>query len=413
MVLVVGHASASSETAEHRVLDLRAVDDGRRRRWRPVAQLRATWRAADAIPVERLAPLLVELGADLLVIDNEEHEMVLAALAAPLGLPVVMLHSFFSIWPDGTLPPLDRALPPAADRRGRLRVARAWSTTRLRLRYRDVRYHLAGRRIERTATVRRLARRLGLRSAMDRRAWLHPFVARDLPTIVVGARELDLPCRFPDHVRHVGPLLDPVSGLAADDSFADIVAAATGDGQRIVTCAFGAFVDGSGGEMFDRLVEVAQRRPDLLFIVGGVGAEVAARASQVGNVVAREWIPQRELLARSAAAIVHSGTFTLQECVAARVPMVVFPFVVNDQLGNAERVRHHGVGVVGDRATARSSDIERDLDRVLDDPMVAARLASIGDAIDAYERDNAAVVAIERLLSDAHRHLSGSSRTAR
>ncbi|MBP5972955.1 UDP-glucuronosyltransferase-like glycosyl transferase [Brasilonema sp. CT11] len=57
--------------------------------------------------------------------------------------------------------------------------------------------------------------------------------------------------------------------------------------------------------------------------------------------------PQLALLEKASLAIINGGIRTLKECIYWGVPMIVFP-ISADQPENAEIVKYHGLGVVGD-----------------------------------------------------------------
>jgi zeaxanthin glucosyltransferase len=65
------------------------------------------------------------------------------------------------------------------------------------------------------------------------------------------------------------------------------------------------------------------------------------------DIIIQQQLPQLALLKRSSLAIISGGIHTVKECIFFGVSMIVFP-VWADQFENAERVRQHSLGLVGD-----------------------------------------------------------------
>ncbi len=65
------------------------------------------------------------------------------------------------------------------------------------------------------------------------------------------------------------------------------------------------------------------------------------------NTIIINRAPQLALLEKASLAIIQGGAHTVKECIFFGVPMIVFP-VIADQPANAERIKYHGLGVVGD-----------------------------------------------------------------
>src|SRR5262249_39837236 len=64
------------------------------------------------------------------------------------------------------------------------------------------------------------------------------------------------------------------------------------------------------------------------------------------NVRIVPFAPQLTILKKAAVAIIHGGAGAVRECIRFQVPMLVFP-ATWDQPGNAARVAHHELGLVG------------------------------------------------------------------
>lgn len=383
---------------EHRSLDLRfdlSASFGWPRVWSEWRRRRQ--RAASFSP-EPLAQLIQEEHVDLLVIDIEEHETMIAGLAIENCPPIAVLNSFFNLSPSTTTPPLHSSLLPGHDVSARTRIGLAWISGWLIAEKDSLYRRLRSDGLSRHELLRTLARTQGVRHALTRWEWLRPFVPKGLPVLQATAVELDLPHASARNVHPIGPLLEPIADSAAlDDVLQDAVETSRRGGVPLVICVFGAFMAGEQ-EFMDRLAAATQLRPDIQFIVADDGQH--ERWRNATNVVVTPWLPQRQLLDVAAAAIVHSGTGTLHECVASAVPTVVYPFAFNDQPGNATRIAHHGLGVLGDRVNDSAEAIAGRLDEVIAAGPIRDRLSSFAAALARYDDDMVAVRTVEQLLSD-------------
>lgn len=377
-------------------------------RWRPIARSRATAAAARSVDLDALPRALDAAGADLAIVDVEEYEATIATLAADDAPPLVTLCSFFDPWPFPRVGPNDAG--PRTGMFGRLRARLAWFTLRTRMRLFEVRQLLTAADVDRNAIARSLARRAGVGRQLTNRQWVHPFVARDHPMLVCNALELDVPHEPQADVHHIGSLLAPRDPGDTDDPLVVAAADACAAGRPVVVCSFGTVMAGTPSPLVDRLDDVARLRPDVEFFVA-TSDDVQQRTLGVHpNVHVAEWLPQRALLAHADAAIVHSGNATLHECVAAGVPVLVYPFTMNDQPRNAARVECHRIGAVGDRRTDDAATIARRLDGVLAGKGTRRRVAELAPAIERYEDDDVAVAVVETLLGNSG-HVSGGRRS--
>lgn len=111
-------------------------------------------------------------------------------------------------------------------------------------------------------------------------------------------------------------------------------------------------------------------------------------------------VPQLATLERARIMLTHGGLGSVKECLTFGVPMIVFPGA-DDQFGNAARVRHHGVGAVGDLARSTPEEIRELVARVSTSADVWARVAAMQRAfLDPTPRTRV-VEAAHRLLARA------------
>lgn len=155
--------------------------------------------------------------------------------------------------------------------------------------------------------------------------------------------------------------------------------------------------------------EAFARRPEWQVVIStGAFLEPSEIPSPPGGIVTR-WAPQLNLLGRAAVAVTHAGLGTIKECIVQGVPLVVFPFLLQDQPEracrvalnglevNAERVVRQGLGVKGDLQTV-SPDLIRSLIDQADRPEVRKSVERMRQRFLGMERSEIGIRRIEELI---------------
>ena len=166
--------------------------------------------AVDALGIESFDALLDDLDSDLVLIDGEMHEHVIAAATHSSKPRVALLNTFVSIWKrPGLPPPHHRAVPGRGWKGTRLGMELLWLELRWRKWARRQRLWLRDLGCDRVSLLRSLARRreFAFREQVDFGQWLMPLTYRRLPCLTLHARETELPHEPPEHVRYVGPMI--------------------------------------------------------------------------------------------------------------------------------------------------------------------------------------------------------------
>ena len=120
------------------------------------------------------------------------------------------------------------------------------------------------------------------------------------------------------------------------------------------------------------------------------------------------WVPQREVLAHADVAVTHGGIHTLDECVVAGVPMLVYCGFETDMAGNTARVVYHGIGIAGDRRRDGTPAIRGHVDRLLSQGAYRERLQRLQSLYLAYAKDQVAERVVDRLLASGPASGGGS-----
>jgi UDP:flavonoid glycosyltransferase YjiC (YdhE family) len=380
------------------------AEHGLWRRLRTIERRRE--RAAAATGVDGFVRDLRTVAPDLVLIDGELHEHIVAASVT--GVPIALLNTFVSIWRHPGLPPPHRMVLPGVGLAGtRLGCALLWLELRLK-KARRAWAHSVGRiGCDRLSLLRRLARTSGfdLRAETDRSQWPIPLTYRRLPVLSLHAREFEFRQGAPARVHFVGPMVSEHRidrrTTAEDRQRLQRIfdRRRAGEGERtLVYAGFGSFFSSDVG-LVRRLVEgVVEADRELIVSLGG-RIDPATLGPLPEGTHAFAWVPQAELLRHVDAAVIHGGINTIDECVLAGVPMLVYCGFETDMGGSTARLVHHGLGIAGDRRRDDPAAIRAHLDRLLHESRFTETVRRFQASYAAYAEQRVAEHTVATLLS--------------
>lgn len=376
----------------HEVTHLRTgeeIHDLQGRAWEVLDRARPAGgrgRAARAEAIERLGledhrRRMLDRSPDLVLADIERHEQV--AVALTLGVPVALTSSWITPGHVRGQPPLDRLDPAPTDARDRLRNELVWLRRRITTQRPRLQAIVRSRGADRHAVLSAFTRRHGVsyRRVTTTDAWLRPWGYRRLPILVLAPAEIEM-APDPD-VTYLGAMVGPPGDTDLPDAVAEAIDRhrAGPDPGPLVFCSFGSFAVSYEGGLLGEVLRAAHERPDwtLLLALGGT-RDPADLGELPANVVAQRWMPQRRVLEEVDVAITHAGPMTIFECVLGGVPTVVYSAGLRDQDGDAARVAHHHLGMLGRRDDAAPVIRDR-VARVLTDPAIESGVAEMRRAL--------------------------------
>lgn len=387
--------------------------------WSSIAKRLALRRRS--IENDEVEDLIRGLSPDLLLVDMEMHFAVIAT--AGLNVPTVLSSVWFSVFKSPDLPPMNTDLLPAKSMHQRLRIRLAWWRLRLATLGLEWRRKLSRQglrdywRIVNYSTLqwrdlKALARARGyeIRREVDRTQWLRPYVYLRLPVICMNVWEMEFPHERHPNMHYVGPMVsaDRAEAMVDDDSASkwtqlkqDLANAASSK-PRLIYCSLGTFWSTDRG-FLNRVVDVFRRRQDWQLVLGlGGKLDAGLEGELPDNVTALGWAPQMDVLRIADCAITHGGISTINECLWFEVPMVVYSTRHVDQSGCAARVAYHGLGIMADKDTDSSIELERNIERVLSNKAIAEKLAAMRATLRRYDESGAGVARIEAHLRQSH-----------
>ncbi len=221
------------------------------------------------------------------------------------------------------------------------------------------------------------------------------------PELVLASSPIDLPRRSAEQPTFLACTadLDRVDAVSAElDAFFE-------EGKPLIYASLGtqAFRYEHAQRFFDAVLGALRSRPSWRAVLVTGNDRKAQFAEVPENVLLLPRAPQLWALRKASVFITHGGLGGLREAIAARVPMIVVPQGY-DQLGNATRVVHHGLGMRIPAPLVSAVGLSRRIDEVLEDRAAyAARLEAMDRACRDEERRRLAASIIEDIAASAPR----------
>ncbi|HET9417695.1 MAG TPA: glycosyltransferase [Candidatus Limnocylindria bacterium] len=165
----------------------------------------------------------------------------------------------------------------------------------------------------------------------------------------------------------------------------------------IVLAALGTLFHGSAG-LLEAIIEALGTLPVDAIVAAGRGHDPARFAGAPANVTVVDWVPQLEVLARTALFVTHGGFNSTKEALSLGVPLVVIP-IGADQFYTAERVEALGLGRSIGPEDRRASAIRQTVAEVMASDLHRRRAAEFAAEMAALPPIDEAVVALEGLVA--------------
>ena len=205
--------------------------------------------------------------------------------------------------------------------------------------------------------------------------------------------------RLDDSCVFVGPTAEPGRADELDAELTDFLATA----EAVVLVSLGT-LHAAGEDFFRSCTEALGELPIRVVVATGRDAPpAAAGASSASNFVWRPRVPQRAVLARSAAFITHGGMNSALEGIAAGVPLVVVPQQIEQFLigkafadrGAATVLRQH----LG-RRPVPADQLRAAVRRAVTDPAMARAAIELGGTMRAEGGADRAAELISEFLAE-------------
>lgn len=361
--------------------------------------------ARESLAVDGLTRAIHQLAPDLILIDGEMHEQIIASWSC--GVPIALLNSFVSIWRQPGLPPPHCLIQPGVGWKGsRLGTWLLWQALRLKKFRRAWTQKVRRVGCDRLSLLHDLAFHSGFdfRREVDAGQWLMPFTYSRLPVLSLHAEEFEFAHTPPERVRYVGPLLLEDRGSegvpkAAPTELERIFESCRRKRRVLIFAAFGSYFSTDLAFLHRLVAAVAQRRDWALLISLGGRLDPETLGALPERIHAFRWLPQVDVLRHAAVAVTHGGITTIDECVLSSVPMLLYCGFETDMGGATARVVHHRIGIAGDRLRDSPRAIRESIDRLLNEPEFQTNLNRMRAHYEAYVENRVAERVVESLVA--------------
>lgn len=304
------------------------------------------------------------------------------------NIPGVLLSSKPLLTRDPLVPPYTSRLVPKNTLLGRQFVAVSWMGPRLtHLYYRSMRW--LARQIGAYTfedLIREGARRCGFPLHSER---ITRYIRYDLHFSSVKEWALWLPetdfpraHSLPPNIRYIGPTLDLTRRSP------ELPLRKNPDAAYLLYISMGTSVGyqwKADVSLLRRMISAFQDLPDMeVFISAGDPRVREALGEAPANMTISEFLPQLKVLEIADLAITHAGSGTFRECIAKGVPMLAYPRNF-DQMGNAARIVHLGIGLRGSRRWDSTAAIRQKALRILKEKEFRRNLERLQERIETSE----------------------------
>ena len=301
------------------------------------------------------------------------------------GIRCVLLQDKPLPTPDPLVPPPTSSWIPRAGRSSRLLVGAQWALEHAADALRNVRSAIADRLGFYTSDqlISAVENEAAVPDALRaRRRLSYDLYFPDQEEWVLSAPEMDYPRAraLPGVVRYIGPCVD----LQRTEPESPVARAATT--RHLIYVSMGTSIPSWDFHvpLLRRIVQAFGGLDGVQLVVsaGSVAARAALRNSFT-NVQVLVLLPQLKLLRIADLAIVHAGANALRESIVTETPMLAIPREY-DQLGNAARIVHHGLGLRAGQG-ASAAEIRRKGLQILEDAAFKRRIRECHSAVTTAE----------------------------
>ncbi|MEM9954733.1 MAG: glycosyltransferase [Chloroflexota bacterium] len=374
-------------------------------KWRDFHQRR--YEAVQALNLDESIALIEQAQPDLIVVEAEIATHVIGL--SQLDVPLATLAYFPSIYRGRKLPPLHLAIVPDEGWQGTaFGISVAWWRYNLQRIRGEIRYFLSNAGLYRLSILRHLAKQVGFdfRREVSIFHWMNPVTFTRLPLLSLYALEFDFPHTLRKNVKHLGALVNHNRlNIGRDEAEAQKLERIfqlidDTSQQRVIYCAFGSLFAGDDSNFIERLLEAVKHRPDWIVIIS-----MGARRDDTYNDIPEHvhifsWVDQLRILQVADAIVMHAGLGTIMESLYHGVPMLSYPFPVNDQLGEGARIHYHRLGIVGQRDTDSPETIRGYIEQLLNNPLYHENVAKMQDTLANYSPEHTVRVFEDLLESE-------------
>ncbi len=165
--------------------------------------------------------------------------------------------------------------------------------------------------------------------------------------LILLPSELDFPRKKKANVKFIGPFVDN-HRLEKEFDWSSI----DSNNKTTVFCSLGTLSSRFKERTFfyERVIKSFSTLENMILIMSvGKNKLLIEKTFSLKNVFLFEYVPQIKVLQKADIFITHGGAGSIKEAMRFGVPLLIYPWGdITDRLGNADRVRYHNLGIIGD-----------------------------------------------------------------
>ena len=316
---------------------------------------------------------LKQLAPDLVLLD--EQNMLKAIYYEICRVPVLCLQTKPDPLKFSNVPPFTSSFVPSQLLASRLYCELLWIIKTLRNHYRLKLLQLNSKKTD----IYSITLQIALQHGMDMKNRItlkrgFGIGVNDIPRFILSPAAFDFPHPAREGTWYIGPLIDinreqHIKMPRYKVLLSRIASFKNQNSGFVIYCSLGSqnklFMK-KVKRFFKRLMEVARKNPDDLFITSvGEEFDVGQLFPVPDNLYAYKYLPQADLLRHCDIMITHGGGNSLTECIFRGVPTLTYPLSPDwDQPGCAARVVYHKLGLKGNIVCDSSRAISRKLNHL-------------------------------------------------
>lgn len=336
---------------------------------------------------EAFDEILVKLNPDLLLVDSPfvRHALILTKKKIRFAI----IETMVSLHKEKSRPPLDSRIVPTDKLFSKINTCLSWWRYFLSWRLR----RLTGSIMPSQLLIKKFCTANQINPAtIDFNRYLHPGL-NHVPELILSPYEFDFPYSKKANQFHIGPAFENERANEIQDwkytqlieNFAKIKSDDYPSSDLVVYCSFGSAPWRYAGtkSLFKKLVAIFKEKVNWKLILS-IGTEMDYKTFDPlpENILVFQIVPQIDVLKRVHLMITHGGMNSINECILAKIPMLVLPGVTYlDQVGNGARVQYHGLGLTGNLQRETRHQLLQKINHLLTTPSFAKNVKQMRNRI--------------------------------
>ncbi len=332
--------------------------------------------------------ILKKVNPDLVLVDVEVHEAILAALKLNIKTQLLSQHLFDQRRVN--LPSITTGIIPKKGLSGSsIGIELSWWKLKL-TQYARAQFNKLRLMYNRKSVLFFYKKKHGITGLKTaNRRFPSDFIYPKFDTLFMVMPEIEFPLKKPKNIHYLGPMINTKRETSQiPEDLKKLVDQKHKKNAKLIYCSLTTMKNMGDLNFIKKLIEAVARRSDWILIIslGRTLSEEHYFNDLPENVHVYSWIPQLYILSNADCSINHGGIHTINECLYFKVPMLIYSGKKYDQDGCAARIFYHNLGLCGDKDKDDVETINYNIDYLLKNKSIQKNLNTLKLQLDIYER---------------------------